>query len=259
MSTLSAKFNLSAHSLFCGLILLGLLLGSQPAVQAPLSNTWVDVIVQGRPDSDLTDLVMGHGGQVTRELGLINAVAARLPVTSVSALESDSSVVRIWSDSNVRTTDSADPGTVYSPLHGAETKPAGFDLAKVATCDGSKENLDYFPDDQINPHTYQVYSFTPSLDPNSMPAEASLRFVFKEKSLNQAQLWVYQASTGRWHTFSIDTLNSDDAFIDANFDLNQVLVNAQDWADVEVRFLASHNASYMTGQAINITGGREMH
>jgi subtilisin family serine protease len=132
-------------------------------------------------------------------------------------------------------------GTAHPPAAGWEVKPAGFDLHKVTASDGDKDKLDEIPVNEVNPHIYQGYTFAPSVDPSNLPGVADLRFIFKEKSLNQALLQVYQASTRTWHSFELDTLSTDDAYIDTILDLTDVLETAEDYVEIEVRFLASRN------------------
>ena len=99
-------------------------------------------------------------------------------------------------------------------MAGGAAEPAGFDLRRVTALDGDKENLDDLPSDTISPFVFQSYGFAIDVDAENLPAQAALRFVFKEKMLNRARLEVYQASTGIWHPFEIDTLVSEDAEID---------------------------------------------
>ena len=91
---------------------------------------------------------------------------------------------------------------------------------------------------QSDPFVFQRYTFTPSVDPARLPVWPICRVVFKEKSLGTAHVQVYQASTGLWHTFELDTLSTDDQTIDTIVDLSGALQTAQDFANVEVRFLA---------------------
>jgi hypothetical protein len=44
-----------------------------------MGSPMLDVIVQGEPGADLAPLVERYGGQVMRELSVIDAVAVRLP------------------------------------------------------------------------------------------------------------------------------------------------------------------------------------
>ena len=70
--------------------------------------------------------------------------------------------------------------------------------------------MENVPEGAINPHAYQAYTFAPV----SQFGPASVRIIFKEKGLNQAQLQVYQASTGIWHTYNINVTVSEDQVID---------------------------------------------
>ena len=62
----------------------------------------VDVIVQGASGDYLTLLVEAHGGQVTRDLGVIGSVAARVPADRIAALEREPGVTRVWQNAVVR-------------------------------------------------------------------------------------------------------------------------------------------------------------
>jgi serine protease AprX len=241
MNTRSPTFETLNYRLVIILVLIVLL--SIPVAPAPApAGPSVGVIVQGMPPGgDLAALVQRYDGQVTRDLSLINAVAATLPAGRLAALQREPAVVRVWPDSAVRSSDTADPGIIFAPTSGGEYKPAGFDLRRVATLDGDKENMDEIPLGDVNPGVFQTYTFSPAIDPANMPGSVHLRFVFKEKSLGQAQLRVYQASTRDWHTFEMDTLSTNDSFIDATFDLSGALATPEDLAKVVVRFLVSRN------------------
>lgn len=204
-----------------------------------LSN--LPVIVQAVDVNAASLAVEDAGGVVTRELDIINAVAASVPAYQLDSLQSTAGVTSVWLDAGVQSADSADPGIIHSPKSGSETMPAGFDVRRVALCDGSRDNLDTIPKFDLNPHAYQTFSFNPDVDPSNLPGAVNLRFAFKEKSLNQAQVQVYQSSTSAWHPFEIDTLKSNDAIIDTTFDLSGVLTSPEDFANIEIRFLASHN------------------
>ena len=201
----------------------------------------VPVIVQGRPTADLDALVAAHGGQVTRDLAVIGAVAARLPAHQIAALAHAPNVTRVWQDAAVRSSESADPGVLYAPVDGGAAAPAGFDLRRVAFCDGDKEPLEEIPLGATSPFVFQGFTFQPTLDSASLPGSVGLHVVLKEKNLNQARLEVLQASTGTWHPLEIDTLSTNDAWIDAHFDLSEILTTAEDLAEVQVRFFASRN------------------
>lgn len=199
------------------------------------------VIVQAVDVKAASQAVEDVGGVVTRELDIINAVAAAAPDRQIDALRSAPGVTSVWLDTDVQSADSADPGVIYSPRSGKETGPAGFDTNKVSTCDGSRENMDYIPKYDLDPDLYQTYSFTPSIDPSRLPNAVRVHFVFKEKSLNQAQLQVFQSSTRTWHPFGMDTLSTNDSAIEKMFDLSGILTSPEDFAKIEVRFLVSRN------------------
>jgi len=232
--------NRKVYNLVAVLLLTSILLS--PISYAPLSAAPAAVqsyIVRAASLESAAEAVEAVGGQITTELGIINAVGAELSAQQAARLAASPLVSRVWANSSVQSADSADPGIVYSPQDGWETEDADFDLDKVVACDGSKEKMDNIPVDIINPLAYQAYIFTPVVDPDNLPSLVDLRIVFKEKRLNQAQLQVYQASTGVWHTFEIDTLSTDNKFIDATLDLTEALITPQDFARVEVRFLVS--------------------
>jgi serine protease AprX len=88
-----------------------------------------------------------------------------------------------------------------------------------------------------------MYQFAPVVDASQLAGLIDLSISFKEKSLNQAVVQVYQSSAGIWHPFEIDTSLSDDQEISALFDLTTVLESPQDLADLKVRFVASHDKS----------------
>jgi serine protease AprX len=134
-----------------------------------------------------------------------------------------------------------DPHATLAPVAGGEYKAAGFDLKKVTAYDGHKESLDEIRLDFNDPNELQLYTFTPVVDPDNFPGLIDLRFVFKEKSLDLAQLQVYQISTSTWHTLAINTLSSNDQLIDTTFDLSEILETPEDLAGVQVRFHASRN------------------
>ncbi|MGD9145320.1 MAG: S8 family peptidase [Anaerolineae bacterium] len=203
------------------------------------SQPFVSVIVQADDLGSAVAAIQRVGGHASRDLSVIQAVAARVPVDRLAALNQTPGVKRVWPDATVQSSDSADPGTLYSPVAGGEYKAAGFDLDKVVACDGSRENMDDIPLGSIDPNRFQTYTFVPNLGPANLPAKVGLHLIFKEEDLGQAQAQVLQASTGIWHTFEIDTLSSDNTNIDATLDLSQALVAPEDFAHIEVRFLVS--------------------
>ena len=166
-------------------------------------------------------------------------MAAVVPADRLAVLQDAPRVTRVWSDVTVQTADSADPGIEYAAVSGGEAKPAGFDLANVAACDGDRDGLGEIAENAIDPFSYQSYTFAPALDPDNPISHVELRFVFKEKGLNQARLEVYQVSTRTWHPFEIDTTRRNHGFIDTTFDLTDVLQAPEDLADIQVRFSAS--------------------
>ncbi len=64
----------------------------------------------------------------------------------------------------------------------------------------------------------------------------------RRKGLNHAQLQVYQASTGIWHTYNINVTISEDQVIDTTLDVSDALATPDDLAHAEVRFLASEGS-----------------
>jgi serine protease AprX len=241
MNTHNSLRRILQQRFFASLVVLGLLIlpfgGTSKAREFPM----LSVIVQAVDVGVASGAVNHMGGTVTHELDIINAVAASVPAHQIDSLELAAGVTSVWLDTGVQSADSADPGITYSPKSGTETVPAGFDARKLAACDGDRDALDTIPRFDLSPYAYQSYSFKPGADPYNLPKTINLRFVFKEKSLNQAQLQVYQSSTRIWHLFGIDTLRSNDANIDTTLDLSGVLTSPEDFANIEVRFLASRN------------------
>ena len=77
----------------------------RPADPTPVAGdpaVVVDVIVQGAPGADLDAPVEAVGGQVTRRLDVIDAVAARVPEDRLDALRQAPGVRRVWRDTVVR-------------------------------------------------------------------------------------------------------------------------------------------------------------
>ncbi len=176
------------------------------------------------------------GGRVTRELAVINALEVELPADTAARL--GGSVGRLWPNAHVQVADSADPGTIYAPVGGTEVTASSFDLARVVACDDERDKLDEVPvapDDDI----YQAYLFSPGLPSGATPSGAQVQFRFKEKNLALAYLDVFQASTHVWHRLPLNTLETDDAFIDATLDLTGLLAAPEDYRQVAVRFGAT--------------------
>jgi serine protease AprX len=223
------------------LVIFSLLFCSQASYSPAPAGTFLPVIVQAADVSSAVQAVQRQGGTVNRELAVINAVSASIPASQLDALRRLPGVSRVWADSAVERSDSADPGTLYSPREGIEVLPAGFDLARVSACDGNRENVDFIPLSNLVPNVYQTYSFRPGIDTSRLPTTAQVRFLFKEKSLNQAQLQVFRASTNTWQSLAIDPLRTNDAMIDTTFNLSDILTSPGDYAKLEFRFLTSRN------------------
>ena len=86
MSRRSVLFKSISQPVFTVLVLVSLMvvpLGAAGQTDGPA----LDVIVQGVSGDDLAALVEAHGGQVTRQLGIIDAVAAQVPAHRLAALE----------------------------------------------------------------------------------------------------------------------------------------------------------------------------
>ena len=62
------------------------------------------------------------GGQVVRDLGVIQAVSALLTAEQQAALADVPGVQRVWADATVQADDTADPGSIYQPVAGGEAK-----------------------------------------------------------------------------------------------------------------------------------------
>ncbi len=239
MGAYGFRSRISMRIVVCVLLAVLLLLPS--GTRGLSSGTSANVIVQGAR-ADLTSIVRAAGGKVTRALPIIDAVAARLPADRVAALEKAPGVTRVWSDSGVAATDSADPGVQYAPVSGGDYAGHDLDLNKVGACDGARLPMDQIRLNVLDPNEGQLYTFVRAIDPNNRPAQADLRVVFKEKSLGQALVRVYQASTGAWRTFNIPTLGTDDKVIDTTLDLSYLLAVPGDMANLQVRFQVSANA-----------------
>jgi hypothetical protein len=158
----------------------------------------VDVIVQGAPGADLDAPVEAVGGQVTRRLDVIDAVAARVPEDRLEALRQAPGVRRVWRDAVVQADQTADSSVTYAPVDGGEVPNARFVLKWVVTYDGKRETLDSVGKGTIDPSQYMSFTFAPTVDPSSTPGGVYLNLTFFEQGLGKAQVQVHQASSGAW-------------------------------------------------------------
>lgn len=71
----------------------------------------VEVIVQGQGTASVADLVSAAGGRVTRELGIIDAVAAELTASQLAVLAGADGVRRIWDSDMVEASKRTTPST----------------------------------------------------------------------------------------------------------------------------------------------------
>ncbi len=216
-------------------------LQAAPAIAAPSAATPSGFIVQAADAGMAARAVKSVGGQVMRDLSVIQAVSASLSAEQQAALSQMPGVKRVWADAVVQANDSADPGVIYTPVSGGEAKQGNLDPVKVSTCDSARDNFDTIPVGALDENNYQSYTLTPPVNPASLPAMLKLRFVFKEKSLNQAQLRVFQASTNTWFPFNINTLATNDAIISTTIDVSFLRANPQDISPLQVRFYVSRN------------------
>ena len=143
--------------------------------------------------------------------------------------EVDCANLKFYNSSN-RLTATHQPSTSW------ETTSSDFDLSRVTALDGQTEKLDPIPQYDLSSSGYQSYTFSPVVDPANLPGLVDLRFIFKEKSLNHAQVRVYQNSTQQWVSFDLNTFSSDDQFIDTTLDLSEVLVAPEDFNNLQVAF-----------------------
>ena len=65
---------------------------------ADVSESLQAGIVQGKDLASVTTAVLAAGGEVTHELGIINAVGARMSETPIERLEASDSTLRVQAD-----------------------------------------------------------------------------------------------------------------------------------------------------------------
>ena len=226
-------FTFSALILALALVILLLQPGEVTGAETEL------YIVQGTSVPELVTAVERVGGEVTHELGVIQAVGAELTLGQMVWLQAAPQVSTVWADTKVQSIDSADPGVIYSPEKITEYKPSGFDLDKVTACDGSRDGLSDVPT-SLDPNLGQFYTF-------SLPASSaapSLHLEFMEKGLSKAQLEVYQTSTDTWHDLQVPGLAlSEDETMVADFDLSNILTTPEDFTNFEIAFSAEEGNS----------------
>ena len=86
------------------------------------SQEWVEVIIQGRDLSavpGLNALVQARGGQVTRRLGLINAVSARIPAHALERLQRAPGIRKVFPNRMLQIDSYASGVTVRDEFNGA--------------------------------------------------------------------------------------------------------------------------------------------
>jgi hypothetical protein len=82
------RFPATSSPIITMLVLVGLLfssLGATPVAAKP-PHGWVEVIIQGNSKHEAAHAARAHGGEVTHELGIINAVGARMPEPALQGL-----------------------------------------------------------------------------------------------------------------------------------------------------------------------------
>ena len=228
------------------LLLAGLLFSPSGFAVPPVSEPTVPVIVQAGDTDAAAAAVQRVAGQVTRELSIIQAVAADVPASQLAVLERAPGVAHVWPDAGVQRTETADPGTVYTARTGLNyekgIRRGNIRLSTIAAYDGRRVTLKIDNKGGLSEGNYHLYTFAPGVYSTALPGVIDLNFVFKENQLDQAQLEVYQASTGTWHLFPIDTHTGDGQDINVVFDLSQALTTAEDLAQVQVRFRVAAQA-----------------
>ena len=90
-----SHFKILNHRVLTILMVLGLVLSLVPTVAAK-DPPMVDVIIQGRDLGLVRAATQGRGGEVTHNLGIIKAVAARVPEPALKALARHPHVERIY-------------------------------------------------------------------------------------------------------------------------------------------------------------------
>jgi subtilisin family serine protease len=109
----------SASRWFLTLLLLGSLLvmtlGAVPASAAP-PHGWVEVIVQAQGAQQAAEAARTHGGEVTHHLGIINAVAVRLPEPALDGLRHNPHVVAIFENRELQIQDYLWPEPENQPV-----------------------------------------------------------------------------------------------------------------------------------------------
>ncbi len=196
MSIQSTKLGSFTHGLLCILTVLGLLIFPPQFIGAPVSQTWTDVIVQGRPNGNLTELVLDYGGQVGRELSVINAVAARVPTDRLAALKTAPGVVQSLVRPHGLKLQTAQTRALFIPHHMVQrpnqpflTSPRSQHVMTVKKTWNTSRMVRSIS---------KLTSHIPSSLSNRLATcreKPACKSYLKRKSLNQAQLLVYQAST----------------------------------------------------------------
>ena len=159
-----------------------LLMNPSPTDDLPAT---AGVIVQGVPQVDLVAAVENLGGEVTRDLAVIDAVAARVPENQLDALRRAPGVRRVWEDGIVQAEQAGDSDGTSAPVEGDEVPEARFLLNRVVTTDGKREPVDNLGKGGIDPAKYVFFTFTPAVDPLSAPGGVYLHLSFFEEGAGQ--------------------------------------------------------------------------
>ena len=234
-SMLSAKSSLALLLLIVMLSLAPQSPGKQqPASPSSATETY---IIQGTDVAAARQAVTAVAGELTRDLGIIGAVAAELTPAQVDQLTALAPAVRLWADAPV-TGAALDAATRFTPTAFVETRPTAFDLNDVKYCDGTRSTLQKAViGDEAVAHVHQGYSFDTNVH-NALPAAATFALTYRPVDLASITLYVYEASTGIWHPFTRDARNDDRQNVTALFDLTTVLHTAADYATVAVKVAA---------------------
>ena len=234
----TARSRWAGVTLLLCLAVIALLTSSASISQmGPMPDVARSVIVQGADVARLATAVDAVGGEVTNELAIIQAVSAMLTPSQEARLLSQNVGWRVWQDSVVTSVSASAPETTFSPVAGSETKFDSFDLDKIVSCDGSRDKIDHMIlGAEPVAHRHQGYSFAGPASVGALPGTATLHIEFNEEQLAQALVYVFEASTGIWHSRTIETTDSDEQMISATIDLLPMLAEPADFQNLWVKF-----------------------
>ncbi|MCP5100852.1 MAG: S8 family peptidase, partial [Chloroflexi bacterium] len=198
-------------------------------------------IVQGTDMMAVETAVTQVGGTVERQLTVINAVAATIPVAQLSTLEQMPTVSRVWADVGVQSSSTpSDPLLAWpTSVSVMEEEEENLDVDTILTCeDGSHAEMHELPRKHVRPDTYMAFTFDPTFDIANVNGSINLNFHFNPRRLRRAELSIYQASTDSWHNTSLHVryVNGNTA---VSVDVSNILVTDEDLDNLEVRFYAS--------------------